>query len=127
MYTDEEKKAIEACLCKDVVLAQRAVADAKSKLDLARKHLQDFRDRDEESRQMKFEFAENNSQLASVRVHIQTSTLELPKGPTCKEFANAMGHDQAKTMGVPFSDEPLSEWQKRNDEWRERKNAQKHQ
>ena len=114
MGTNEENKAvrlpdrvIEGALCKNVVLCERAVADAKRKLGLARKELQDFRDRDEESRQMKFEFADKSQ--------------DAPKGPTCKEFADAMGHDQAKTMGVTFSDEPLSEWQKRNDEWRERR------
>lgn len=35
-------------------------------------------------------------------------------GPTCKEYANALGHDQAKAMGIPLSDEPFAEWEKRS-------------
>ena len=35
--------------------------------------------------------------------------------PTCREFAYGVGHDQAKTMGVPLTDEPFYAWLKRRD------------
>lgn len=35
--------------------------------------------------------------------------------PTCREFAFAMGHDQAKTMGIPLTDEPLADFITRRD------------
>jgi hypothetical protein len=34
-------------------------------------------------------------------------------GPTCREFAFAIGRDQSKAMGIPLTDEPLNEWNER--------------
>lgn len=34
-------------------------------------------------------------------------------GPTCREFAVALGTDQAKAMGIPLTDELLNEWDER--------------
>ena len=34
---------------------------------------------------------------------------------TCKNVADALGHDQAKTIGIPFTDQSFDEWlEKRN-------------
>ena len=38
-----------------------------------------------------------------------------PPGPTCREFAYAIGHDQAKAIGIPLSDMPLAELRARKD------------
>ena len=35
------------------------------------------------------------------------------RGPTCREFAYGIGRDQSRAMGIPLTDEPLSEWEAR--------------
>lgn len=34
-------------------------------------------------------------------------------GPTCQEFADRIGHDQAHGMGIPFTNELMSDWEAR--------------
>lgn len=48
-----------------------------------------------------------------------------PVGPTCREFAYAMGHDQAKTMGIPLTEEPLKDFIDRRDAKKAEANAAK--
>lgn len=52
-----------------------------------------------------------------VRRLIDNAPEAAAKHPTCKEFADGIGHDQAKVMGIPLgSDEPMSEWAARRKE-----------
>jgi len=38
-----------------------------------------------------------------------------PRPPTCREYAYRLGADQARAIGIPFTDEPLEDWSKRMD------------
>ena len=40
---------------------------------------------------------------------------ERDTGTTCRQFADSLGHDQAFTMGIPMTDEPLEQWLKRRE------------